>query len=98
MSNSISRSTPPFGRTTFTDAMLSAIADGISSGECRVFSIRAENTNGSEVFVKLYNVGQPVVGTTAPWLVVYVPANTLVSQTLSFGDSDGLAFEALSVA
>ena len=98
MSNSIFRVTPPFGRTTFTDTMLGAIADGISSGPTKVFKIIADNSlNSSESFVKLYSVGQPQVGTTPPVIVVYVGANTVVSQDLLFGaDSDGLTFDALS--
>jgi Bacterial Ig-like domain (group 2) len=77
---------PETGRTTFTDTSISAIPDGVTSQACRVFSISADNSlNGSAVFIKAYNVGQPVVGTTAPQIVLRVPANAIVSQEFPGG-------------
>jgi hypothetical protein len=85
-SGNVFRITPPFGRTTFTDLALGSSPDGVANGFCRVFRISANNSlNGSAVFIKAYNLGQPIVGTSSPQIILRVPANSLVSQDFKQG-------------
>jgi hypothetical protein len=78
--------TPSTGRTTFTDVALGSSSDGIANGFCRVFRISADNTlNSSPVFIKAYNFGQPIAGTSSPQIILRVPANSVVSQDFKLG-------------
>ena len=89
---SIFRIKIPHGHTTFTDTNLGAVADNISSEGVRIFSIRADNTLNvsADSYVKIYTAASPIVGTTAPVIILRAAANSIMTQHFSFGSLPGL--------
>ena len=67
------------GATLFTDTDLAATVQSIKGSSGTIYAIDIDNTaNAAKTFVKLWNVasGSVTVGTTAPDLIIPVPAST----------------------
>lgn len=84
----------------FKETALGNSATAIASGSSSVSMIDIDNSaNGAATYVKFYNVaaGSVVVGTTAPDLVIMVPASTRISMSFFSGLTFGTALSACAV-
>lgn len=96
----IFRIRPLYGPETFCDPGLSNSPDCVANFPCRLISITADNSaNSSDSFVKAYNIGTPIVGTTPPQIVLRVRTGNIVTQEFHTGNTSGIVFlTALSIA
>ena len=76
------------GATLFTDTDLAATVQGVKASSGTIYSIDIDNTaNAAATFVKLWNVasGSVTVGTTAPDLIIRIPASVRVPINIPAG-------------
>lgn len=81
----------PFGATLFRDSDIGNTVSGVKSASTTIHAILIDNTaNAATTFVKLYNVtsGSVTIGTTAPDMIIPIPASS--KRTLFF--LEGLIF------
>lgn len=83
----------PLGAAIIVDTDVTATAvNNVRGAPSTVYVIEGDNTlNGSESFIKIYNLAAPIVGTDPPYISIPLPAN-------GTGKWNNLAGKALSVA
>lgn len=93
----------PTNEIVYNSSAMGSTVEGIKSSSAKVFSITIDNTAnaGAASYVKLFNLasGSVTLGTTVPDEVIYVPANSIVTQVLYTGATPGKTYAtALSAA
>jgi hypothetical protein len=73
----------------------STISQNVGNGHGRLFSVRVDNSKDASnaVYVKIYDVVSPTLGTTYPCLVFRVDAAVIETFQIPYG----LSYESLSV-
>lgn len=97
MSLSVSTQASPIGTKLVQETAAGATPDNNVTGAAgSIYLLDIDNSNNSDnpAYLKVYDNAAPVVGTTAPDLIVRVPAN----QRRSMAIPEGWAFTALSFA
>jgi hypothetical protein len=67
----------------FTDTAIGAAVDAVKASSAVVYSITVNNSaNAAASYLKVWNVasGSVTVGTTAPDIVIFIPASTTIVQ------------------
>ncbi len=86
----------PAAETIFKDTVMGNAADAVkSSSALLLYAIIDNSANGGAAsYVKLYNLasGSVVVGTTAPDVIIYVPAGAIVTIPFFTSAAQGLTF------
>lgn len=92
----------PYAVTNFFNSAASTNSTIIRASSTNLYSAVASNTGAAAAFVKLYTKSSaPVVGTDVPFLVIPVPANSVVSipfGTLGFRCNPALSFAITNLA
>ena len=86
----------------FTDTVIGNAADAIKASSAKILYIIADNSqNVAASYLKIWNTaaGSVTVGTTAPDLVIFLPASSVVTIPFFTGAAQGLTLTtALSAA
>jgi hypothetical protein len=102
MSSTLVSTGSPVFQNIFTETSLTSSPEGVKALNGVIFSIRVDNSgNSGSSYVYLYfaPTSQITFGTTAPNIVVFVPAGVVINQQFFTGNAAGLAFPvALSIA
>ncbi len=79
----------------FNDTSATHAVDAIKASSAKVYYLIADNSlNVAASYLKLYNLasGSVVVGTTAPDMIIYLPASSIITVPLFTGAAQGLTF------
>jgi hypothetical protein len=95
MSTTQVRIQTPANIILFTDSAIGNAADAIKASSAVLYYLIADNTqNVASSYIKIFNVvaGSVTVGTTAPDMIIYVPASSLITVPFYTGANPGITF------
>ena len=92
----------PSNEVLFTDSILGNAVDAVKASSCKIFYVTLDNSlNVAASYFKAFNLASASVtlGTTAPDMVILVPASSIITVPFFTGAAPGLTFStALSIA